>query len=150
MLVLYTCCTESLKIIMQDQKEKVCHSPEEQFLREDTVLADFSQLFRRTISLFKSGAETIGREASRTETMMMNDMLSGKRFKLSLNTRVNKTGKKLTRKAVQNADEMTGSERFKRKRKHSKHFISSKSRKWQFFLFLNQYLKFMEKIQQGL
>lgn len=59
------------------------------------------------------------------------DVLSCESFKSSLKTRSKETGKKLARKAVKKADEMIGHGRLKRKRKLSKHFISSKARKVQ-------------------
>lgn len=132
MLVPYTCCTRKFEDYYAGQTGKgLPYYKGAVFQRGHGIGGFFAKLFRRAMPLLVSGAKTIGKETLRTGTMIANDVLSGENFKSSLKSRSKETGKKLARKAVQKADEMIGHGKFKRKRKHSKHFISSKARRVQ-------------------
>lgn len=132
MLIPYTCCTKQFEDYYATQTGKGLPYYRGTVLQRGHGIGGFfAKLFRSAMPLLKSGAKSVGKEVLRTGTMIASDMLSGENFKSSLKTRAKETGKKLARKAVQKADEMIGRGKFKRKRKFSKHFISSKRRKVQ-------------------
>lgn len=132
MLVPYTCCTKKFEDYYAGQIGKGLPYYKGTVLQRGYGFGGFfAKLFRSAMPFLISGAKTVGKEALRTGTMVANDVLSGESFKSSLKTRSKETGKKLARKAVQKADEMIGHGKFKRKRKTTKRFIPSKTRKVQ-------------------
>lgn len=132
MLVPYTCCTKNFEDYYTGQIGNGLPYYKGAVLQKGYGIGGFfAKLFRSAMPFLVRGAKTVGKEALRAGTMVANDMLSGEDFKTSFKQRTKESGKTLARKAVRKADEMIGRGKLKRKRKPSKHAISSKARKLQ-------------------
>lgn len=89
----------------------------------------FRRLFRSALPLLLRGVKTVGKEALLTGTRIANDVLAGESFKSAARQRTRESGKSLAQRAVNKAQTMLGSGKYKRKRKSPKRISSSKIRK---------------------
>lgn len=130
MLVPYTCCTKKFEDYYVNQTGYgLPYYQGIGFQKGYGIGGFFAKLFRRALPFLVSGAKTVGKEALRAGTMVAGDVLAGEDLKTAVKSRAKESGKSLARKAVQKASQMVGRGKNKRKRKHSKPFISSKVRK---------------------
>ncbi len=87
-------------------------------------------LFRTAMPLIKQGAKTFGRQAVRTGLGIAQDALEGKNVKSSAQSRLKQTGRRMTRRAIQNVDSrLTVPARRAIKRKHNRKRVTSTSGK---------------------
>ena len=87
-------------------------------------------LFRTAMPLITQGAKTLGRQALRTGLGIAQDAMEGKNVKTAARSRLKQTGRRLTRRAVQNVDSrLTRPARQGIKRKHNRRRATSTSGK---------------------
>lgn len=130
MLVPYSCCNKTFEEYYTNQiGNGLPFYQGAHFQKGYGIGGFFAKLFRSALPFLVRGAKTVGKEALRTGTLIANDVLTGENFKESAKARTKMAGKTLAKKALKKADEMIGHGQHKRKRKRSKRFISSKTRK---------------------
>ncbi|GFY40559.1 uncharacterized protein F54H12.2 [Trichonephila inaurata madagascariensis] len=68
----------------------------------------FKRLFRTALPFLSRGAKSVGKEALKTGTYIINDLLEGQNLEDAAKHRAKETGRKLAREAIKNADDMLG------------------------------------------
>ncbi|GFS72300.1 uncharacterized protein TNCV_1827141 [Trichonephila clavipes] len=86
----------------------------------------FRRLFRAALPFLVKGGKAVGKEALRTGTRVVSDVLSGENFKIAARKRSEEAGRGMARKAVEQVQSMIGRGKYKRKRKKQK-VISNKT-----------------------
>ena len=89
----------------------------------------FRRMFRAALPFLVKGGQSVGKEALRTGTQVMSDVLAGENIKDSAKKRTKEAGKNIARRAVDKLQSMVGNGKYKRKRKTQKRVIQSKKRK---------------------
>ncbi|GFU58559.1 uncharacterized protein F54H12.2 [Trichonephila clavipes] len=87
----------------------------------------FRRLFRAALPFLVKGGKAVGKEALRTGTRVVSDVLSGENFKIAARKRSEEAGRGMARKAVEHVQSMIGRGKYKRKRKKQKKVISKKA-----------------------
>ncbi|GFT35664.1 uncharacterized protein F54H12.2 [Trichonephila clavipes] len=93
----------------------------------------FRRLFRAALPFLVKGGKAVGKEALRTGTRVVSDVLSGENFKIAARKRSEEAGRGMARKAVEHVQSMIGRGKYKRKRKKQKKVISKKAIKLELF-----------------